>query len=538
MATSSGIGPQRAMDVACLANRGVMRDNWASPVAEGILNTGESNPYCKALGIAVPRMEHVKDHREARTYSLLIVALLERGQPITLEEAAERMEEAGVAPKARALASLKRCKPARVPIYRDRDLYALDPHDDEADFWVFRLGLRPPAVPSLQIVRPDPGPLPAPDTALNISNLDEAWREDVPASWSAQRTAICVLDAHGKAMQPQSVVAFVQARSHWSRLSVDSPKYWRAGAPIRVRDGGLWELNTKHKAVRSARAAVRDRVAAIRRMASYRTDPAVIEAYRKRAETRRLEHARELASMRRILVHGFPLDEPVAFVLLDINRHEIRTLMGEEVSRAAERLQGYDYIAGLEVRTLLRNLGFDHGNRRLGELGPPQKSMQLNKRGRTLKITTSLLIQGTCGISRPLGDAKVMRGYLCKSEFTKARRRLEADAKSLYALYQFGKLHGSIRLRWGFIDTLLPAPWVHIDEPKFHDLKKRACAKGARLEVVTGSTPGWDEPWSRMQTAQVIADRDSWQLPLVGEDGLFIDDLDVKLARLPKGGDS
>jgi hypothetical protein len=43
-------------------------------------------------------------------------------------------------------------------------------------------------------------------------------------------------------------------------------------------------------------------------------------------------------------------------------------------------------------------------------------------------------------------------------------RRLEADAKALLALYQYGRLHGAVRLRWGFLDEMIPAPWVHRDE--------------------------------------------------------------------------
>ena len=109
-----------------------------------------SNAYCKALGIQVPRLEVARHSPDANYYSLLIVALLERGEPLTLQEAAKRLEEAGVAPADRALASLKRCRPARPPLYRDGDLYALDPHDHEADLWAFRLGLRPPKGASAQ----------------------------------------------------------------------------------------------------------------------------------------------------------------------------------------------------------------------------------------------------------------------------------------------------------------------------------------------------------------------------------------------------
>ena len=82
------------------------------------------NSYCEILKISVPSLELVKDHKEATNYSLLIVVLLERGEPVTLEYAAQRFDEAGIAPRDQALASLKRCRPARSPIYRNGDLYA------------------------------------------------------------------------------------------------------------------------------------------------------------------------------------------------------------------------------------------------------------------------------------------------------------------------------------------------------------------------------------------------------------------------------
>jgi hypothetical protein len=43
-------------------------------------------------------------------------------------------------------------------------------------------------------------------------------------------------------------------------------------------------------------------------------------------------------------------------------------------------------------------------------------------------------------------------------------RRLEPDAKSLHALHEYGRLHGCVRLRWGFLDTNLPVPWRHLEE--------------------------------------------------------------------------
>ena len=491
-----------------------------------------TNPYCEALGIQVPRLELARNSPDANYYSLLIVALLERGEPITLEDAAKRFEEAGVVPAGRALASLKRCKPARAPIYRDGDRYALDPHDDDADLWAFRLGLRSPKAAALQVVRPDPRPLPTPDQPLAVADLDEAWHEGVPSTWSAQRIAICVLDAHGGAMHAGDVLAFVAARSRWGLLTAESANYWRRGATVRTRGDGEWELGREHAAVRPARQAVRERVAMLRRWTHLRPDPAVVEANVKRFESEREANAERLARMRRVVIHAFPATKPEAIVLVDVSRRDVTTLMGEEVAGVGEKLAGYDIIAAVDVRALLRALHFEPGERRLADLGPPQKTRQLNKWGRTLKITTRLLIQGSCGVGRPLGDEVVLSKYLRDGEHTKLRRRLESDAKSLFALYQYGRLHGAVRLRWGFLDERIPAPWAHRDEPGLYDLMRRAREVRVPLEVVVGSAPGWADPWSRLRTARVESDEGGWRLWLLDELGYPIDEVEVQAARL------
>ncbi len=493
--------------------------------------TSPTNPYCEALGIEVPDLEHAARSRAASHYALLVAFLLERGGPVTLQEAAQRFEEVGVAPARRALASLKRCRPGRSPIYRDGELYALDPHDDETDLWAFRLGLRKPSPPSLRVVRPEPAPLPSVDVPLTKAQLDEAWPKGVSNNWSAQRIALCVLDAHRLPMNPDEVVAFVSARGEWHRLSPESARYWKRGAAVRVRDDGLWEVNTGHEALRSARQALRAQIETIRRADQFRTDPAVVEAHRKRFERKREVHARELACMRRVLIHGYP-KKPEVLVLVDVAQRALTTFVGDEIERARQELAAYDIIAGIDVRALLRELSFEPGERRIGELGPSQKTMTLNKRGRTLKITPTLLVQGSCGISRPFGDAAKMREYSKRGELTKLRRRLEADAKSLYALYQYGRLHGSVRLRWGFLDEHIAAPWVHRDEVMLHDLKDRAMKRGLPLEVVVGSAPGWAEPWARAEHASVEKELQGWRSCLVTDDGYVIQDDEVQLARI------
>lgn len=65
--------------------------------------TSRSNPYCAALGIQVPRIEDARSSVAANYYSLLLVALLERGKSLTLEEVAVSDRQTGPATTSSAL---------------------------------------------------------------------------------------------------------------------------------------------------------------------------------------------------------------------------------------------------------------------------------------------------------------------------------------------------------------------------------------------------------------------------------------------------
>lgn len=488
--------------------------------------------WCQVLGIERPSLKVAKDHRDANTYTMLIVALLERGEAMTLKDIAERFEAAGIAYRERALLSLQRCKPARPPIYRDGDLYALDPHDDGLDLWMFRLGLRQAKVPRLRVVRAPLPPLPGLDVPLTVGELDQAWKDASLDSWSAQRLALAVLDAYGGPLSPADVVRPVAERTDWHGLHEDSAKFNRRGCPVDVLDDGRWAIaEHAQEALKGVRKAVRARVEMSRHRAAAQPDPSVVEAQRKTVERRKAAHRQELAKMSRALLVGFPSKAPRAMAMLDVGGREISTFVDAEIEDLKERLADYDIIGAQDVRSLLKTIGFDPQGHRLVELGPAQKSKRLNRSGRTLKITTKLLVQGSCGIGRPFGDPKKLAAYLAENQHTKLRRRIEADVKSLHALYEYGRLHGVVRLRWGFLDEEITAPWAHRDEEKLYHLKQVALEGGRLLEVVVGSAPGWSDPWSRARRAHVEQDPSGWRTWLRDEDGCPIDDLEVQLAR-------
>ncbi len=491
------------------------------------------NAWCQTLGITPPKLEAVVGHREANTFSLLLVALLERGEPMILPDVAARFEAAGIAERSRSLLSLQRCKPGRPPVYRVGDLYHLDPHDPELDLWAFRLDLRPPKFARPPVPAVEPTPVVDPDAALTPAELDLAWKDASLTSWSAQRLALAVLDAFGGPRAPAEVVAAVTERTKWHRLTVDPVGFRRRNSAVEVLPDGRWSIaEDAGQALSSARAAVRDRVAqANQRTAMYST-PEDREQRRAESERVRAAHGARLARMSRALIVAFPPDRPQAAALLDVTAHQITTFVGDELPALRARLACYDIIGGVDVRGLLRALEVEPGARRLAELGPPQKTKRLNRSNRTLHITTAMLVQTSCGIDRPFTEEEKLARTLERGQLTKLRSGLEKDLQSLHALYEYGRLHGYVCLRWGRLDERFPASWAHPDEPRLHDLKKTALALDVPLELVVGSAPGWEEPWARLRLAHVERGRDPWELWLVDEDGTPIDDPDVQRARL------
>ena len=78
--------------------------------------------YCARLNIPVRRVEEFLDKKDVKLFDLLVVALLERGGPVTLEEIADRLSAAGVqAGTDDMVYSLKKAWHGMRPVYRGPD---------------------------------------------------------------------------------------------------------------------------------------------------------------------------------------------------------------------------------------------------------------------------------------------------------------------------------------------------------------------------------------------------------------------------------
>jgi hypothetical protein len=210
---------------------------------------------------------------------------------------------------------------------------------------------------------------------------------------------------------------------------------------------------------------------------------------------------------KRAIIHGFYVDERlVALTLLDVDQRSIETLHSEAVLSVASQLNQYSVLIGLNPRLLLNQIGIkDVLPWRLIDLAHHPKSKQINKSGRKLAITTEMLITSSTGISKPLGDSIKMHEYYRNGKQAALTKRLESDAKSLFAFYSYGSLHNSIRLRWGFLSEGYSAEWGVPGEPSLYDFLKQKITTGEPIEFVRGTAPGWSEPWSRGKIGVVKA---------------------------------
>ncbi len=349
----------------------------------------DQNPYCSKLGIAIPDLRAIVErHKKVKLFHFMVVALVQRGEPMSLTEIARRLYEVGVGASIADLElGLKRAWHGSEPVHKRPDgLYALDLTSSDLDLILYMTGARPP------------------------------------------RHLISTQTDAGK-----------------SQTSTPMP--------------GSGEL----------------------RRAVFRTAPS---------------------------------DGPSqAACLLDFSTHIIHTLVGNDLQRLPQVLTGFDLLVGLDLRDSLYLAGMDPQAWKLADLRSAPKSTRINRRGRTLRITPEMLIKSTTGISQPLGDQARVAGYLERNDQTKLIRRLGADVKALYAFYQYGILHGYVRLRWGFLDELLPVFWGLPEEPDLNTILRKSIRIGAPVDVVTGQAPALDTPWKRTRRGYIV-DIGEWGISL------------------------
>lgn len=474
-------------------------------------------------------LEELVGRKELRLIDLLVACLFERDGPMAPEEVAERLAALGVTARTGDLAlSLKRAASSVSSVYRDEEgrfCFALDCPEHELHWRLLQLGVQKPRpAPQPRPEREEPSP-PPPDTRpLTAAEAADGLAWPGSPILSGLRQVAAVLDVAGGG--PLSLEAIRERleplRPMGYSVNWDMPWTW-VRPPVEQLDDGRLQLDREAPELRQARRAIRDAAAKQRKRREQQEQRERIRArhdeeWRDRVARRREEAARR----RRVLLHAVPAKREVgAAVLLDPETREIETFVGEELARLAERLADHDLVVGIQPARTLERLGIEPGEDWIFvDLDRPQKTKSFPGPGRrVLRITNEMLMAGTLERRRPLGDDASYRRYLAEGPPGRTRRRLEADAKNLWAYYRFGVVNGSVTLRWGGFDEPIPAYWSRPGYPSIDNLAQEVMPTGGLLEVVVGAPPSWEDPWGDVALGQPVPRGEwNWSLMLVRGD--------------------
>ncbi|XYI02052.1 hypothetical protein ACMHYB_20665 [Sorangium sp. So ce1128] len=364
-----------------------------------------------------------------------------------------------------------------------------------------------PAAPQL----PSPVPFVTGDAVpLSTEEVEAAFRGRSVTSLPWIRQAAAVLDARRTPMTADEIESLLAGLTTYREKLGPRNGPGRSDLFLAGEDGRL-TLNPVAPGLAAMRRAVRGLSQAVlvqrdqptaweKRCVVRRVEPEPDAEARPNAETEEIARTARRAVLRVVPSAA----DPQAVAVLDVSRRSIQTFLGRDVAKLAGLLERFDVIAGLHIRDTLRALGFDADRCRVVDLAPPQKSRRLNRAGRTLQITPELLIAGTTRIRRPLGEPERVARYLSEGDHRRLARRIESDVKAFHALYQYGVLHGAVRLRWGFVDEMLATDWALPGDVSLHQQLKSAYEKDAAVDLVVGMAPGWADPWWRAHRVRIV----------------------------------
>lgn len=509
----------------------------------GITPGAVGNAFCDELEIAVPDVAEVWERARPKLFWMMVACVLERGEPLFIEEIAARLAEVGVeAPSGGDLrVALTKAWHGLAPLKKRGDgRLGLDMRGWELGRVVRDLDLDGRSrEPSPAFEKEPPFALPGPEVALAEEELEAAFAGSISYAYSKLRLVAAVLDVDGGALDLVAInerLTRLDAGSCSLPITAKAARQWRKRDLIIQHDDRRLELNCASADVAGMRDSVRRRARTVLERKHDQERWKASSALRRAEEAEQLRTDRERASgLTRALVRAVPKPSRIeALVLLALPGREIEVFFGVDVQAARERLAAFDVVAGEEIGATLAALGLEESDpeRIAIDLRPPRKSVRLNKRGRTLKVTTELLIRGTTGVSKPFGAEGETRSLLARGDRPGLEKRLTRDIKALYAYYRYGVLHEYVRLRWGFLDDVVGVGWAIAGDRSLYDLKEEARERGVELEVVSGGAPGWRDPWSRARRTRIVPSGGFGDACYREDDERLIDDVDIQAARL------
>ncbi|MEQ8765628.1 MAG: hypothetical protein RL885_17015 [Planctomycetota bacterium] len=465
-------------------------------------------PYCERLDMTAPVLEDFREH--GCNYRLLmILTLLERGGPMTLEEIAARIREAGIhSDEADLEQSLRSAWHGRDSVRRDADgrfTLNLSSPEMQDDLAVVRTIGR-------DIPRPPEPEWRAPHEPLHDDELIAAFEGRDARNISKIQEVAAILDLAGGSL-PLARLEERLDELQCHRPPITDRDFARWKERLVIREGDRVRLSKDAAEIEKMRVAVRTR--ALPTLRENLRHEHIAQNLSRARESRTEGRARDEAlaeQYRRALVRVLPRDgEPQAAALLDLASHSIRTFVGPtELEEWRSLLGQYDVLVGDEILPLLERLGRDPNAWKTIDIRPPQKTKKLGTNGRTHRLTTEQLLTSTTGWRRPLGDPKQIEKDLRSGNDARLRERLEKDLKALAVYYRYGQLQGYVWWKRGSQEAVIPANWRLNGELGVYHILKRAGDQSQSVQICWGAPLAGPDAFEDAPTCRLLSLSHHW----------------------------
>jgi hypothetical protein len=483
-----------------------------------------SNRYCARLHIPVPDLDVVAAQPETSLFQLIVAALLERGGPMTFDEIVARVERVTLPPRfARddLRAGLKMAWHGRPPVVHDTGgRLALDLLF--RDWWYVLARMEP------ERRRPRPSPpaftQPPDDVPLSAEEVDAAFRDHGFGNCSPMRQAAAILEAAGHPLTLDEINARLADLSrHAYAIRQETVASWRRDLVLADASSAM-RINPASQDIPAFRRAIRQMaLARLRIEAENEWRTAAWEKSPEGAERRDRKHrdAEEARTARRALVHIARGTDGhlVGAAVVDAQARTIERLRvaggpGLPALSAVEgkpgtyeeleaALASYDLLAGVDLRSSLRALGLDPERWWLAELRPVDRTHRPDER-KSVPVTLDACIRATTGARRRLTNAAEWTRLADKGR-PALNARIEDETRTLFAFYEYGRLHGGVRVRARPEDPcLLAVSWAIAGDPHLYRIVDAAERRWSPVDVVIGTPPDLADPWARSRRVDIV----------------------------------
>ncbi|MEW6278322.1 MAG: hypothetical protein AB1758_06855 [Candidatus Eremiobacterota bacterium] len=397
---------------------------------------------------------------------LMLLALRERGGPMTMEEVAERLTGAG-AVLPHGITSLRKAWRKAPPIRETLDgRLELDPDHPEypmADFTI-KEALRPP-------LPQHPPREPVPDGPFTRGELDLLARYEVSRSQlSRRRLATVILEVLGGEAEEEAVRQELALLGHKGGFTLDSVL-----GPVVGRQGSRLVLHPERAEIIHIRRVVRKWLSQRPKTvtASSPSPELLAERESRRQETRAWFHEACRAVIR-LVFHG----KEAAGCLLRQPEHQVVRFLPQQRASLQEALAGLDVVVGLAPRDDYERLGLERGARRFVDLSLPWRELS------DYEFRIEEFLRMTVPVQQPLASLAELREWWEAGQWDAFFGRLEQDLEVLNAYYRYGVLHEGVRFHY-LQDgpRLLGVQWNLGHEPTLRETLERAASGGRPVRL-------------------------------------------------------